>query len=186
MTEQSTATPTTLVELEVEWTLNRYAFTDTQWRRLWRRLADRTQHPREPVVLYRGARPEGKRGMSWSTSQADASRYAELNVEGEARVYRATVEPDAILGIINDEHIVDPRKLPRRLTDITDKAEPSRHAQRLEQGKDVERLRQRRADGRRWQDDYATAFASRRGNGRTLLANAVAAHREADRRARRR
>lgn len=127
--------------------------------------------------------------MSWTTRQGDAARYAELTPQGGARIYRTTAGPDAILGVIGDEHVVDPRRL-GRITEVTDTAAPSGRSQRGAERDRLRRVADQRAtqarEGRRRGQAWADGVRARRGNGRSLLASALAAQREADRRARRR
>lgn len=89
---------------------------------------DEIHHPDEPVVVYRGCGREGTRGLSWTLSEETAAEFARLESqidrEGVASVYSATVAPESILGIFfargEEEILVDPAGIGdvRRLYDV--------------------------------------------------------------------
>lgn len=83
-------------------------------------LATPANRPRGPLRLFRGSTPQGKRGMSWTTSQEVAEIFAEAaeTLSGrQAGIYTATVDPRRLLGrrvgmeFGSDEYVVDTRGL---------------------------------------------------------------------------
>lgn len=161
---------TDLGTLRAAWALDRTEEeqrSDAQWRALWHRYFDRSQLPSGPVVLYRGATRETRRGMSWTMSRTDAAWYAEA-WGPQGRVWRTTVPPEAILGTVDREFVVDARRL-GKIDDVTHAAPPSDRAQRSR-------------ERRRFEQAYREGMRSRRGNGRPAIVNAIAAQREAGRR----
>lgn len=61
-------------ELEEAWRGQRWDMSERVWLRLWRRLGD--PPPQHPLVLYRGATRQGRRGMSWTPHRSVAENYA--------------------------------------------------------------------------------------------------------------
>jgi|SRR5699024_432256 len=63
--------------------------------------------PTEPVVLYRGAIPDLKLGMPWSSNYDVAEAYAfhSLNLFGEKEIYKATINPESILAIFRGDFV---------------------------------------------------------------------------------
>lgn len=83
-------------------------------------LATPANRPPKPLRLYRGATPQGKRGMSWTTAQEVAEIFAEAAetlTSRQAGIYTATVDPRRLLGrrvgmeFGSDEYVVDTRGL---------------------------------------------------------------------------
>lgn len=111
-----------LVEL---WKFGMRQHTKAEWLAEWRarRIGRR---PSEPTVAYRGAHsPEG---MSWTSEQAAAQRYADRN---GSPLYWTTLKRSAILAVIEPsygwsddvEYVVDPERL-RRVYDLAERQPP--------------------------------------------------------------
>ena len=72
----------------------------------------------EPISVYRGASWGRRRGMSWTTDQERAEWFAaRFNSVSNAVVFTATVEPEAVLALVDrprgeNEVVVDPSMLP--------------------------------------------------------------------------
>lgn len=77
------------------------------------------QIPTEPKILFRAAHPEGKRGISWSSSLEGAKKF--LN-DPEKKVYRVLAKPAHMLGVFQEigeeeyfldcDLIPDPQEVP--------------------------------------------------------------------------
>lgn len=76
-----------------------------------------TNHPAldNPLTIYRGALPDRRGGMAWTTQQTKAEQFRVRRERAErvpAFVFRATVQLDAVLGAFNTrgeyEIVVDP------------------------------------------------------------------------------
>lgn len=98
----------------------RAAWPSRTWRSMFRTagfLSDGVPRPRCPIILYRGCRPEERRGFSWTPYRWRAENFANSRFErGSGRVYKAKIGPSNILAIITmpghnesakDEVIVD-------------------------------------------------------------------------------
>lgn len=78
-----------------------------------------SQRPTEPVRLYRGAPPEGKAGMSWTSSRTVAEQFAAGGLRGrpQGTVWTALVDPARLLAHFpgsrdEDEYVINPDGLP--------------------------------------------------------------------------
>ncbi len=71
--------------------------------------------PSSPLAVHRGATWGRRRGMAWTTDRERAAWFAARR-EQHGLVFTVTVEPDAVLAMIDgrDEHeiVVDPSMLP--------------------------------------------------------------------------
>jgi len=85
------------------------AWSIRTWRAMFRRagfLSDGQPKPKRPLVLYRGCTPNGRRGMSWTTEQFIAEKFADYWIDVEhcqdtpGHVYRTTVKPRDVLAMI--------------------------------------------------------------------------------------
>lgn len=85
--------------------------------------ADPKDHLPAEVVLYRGATPDRKMGMSWTTDPQVAQWFANRFVGYETHVYRTTVRRDQVLAmggrdgeheVILDVEQLDERKITRQ------------------------------------------------------------------------
>jgi|GEM_PF-4601119 len=138
-------------ELEVAWVMRRHELDDSTWRRLWRRFRDREDIPCEPVVLYRGAAPENRRGMSWTQTRATAARFAGLwGEQTGAAVWVTTAPPSAILGRpLDDEVVVDPRRLGRVTQARSAEPHEARRREKAAQQRAEDYVQRKRDDARR-------------------------------------
>lgn len=71
--------------------------------------------PTEPITVYRGCTPEGRKGMSWTSDLAIARRFAHGQLRGRplGHVYALDITPDKLLGYIHEtgrnesEYVID-------------------------------------------------------------------------------
>ncbi|UNX53473.1 hypothetical protein MF406_10735 [Georgenia sp. TF02-10] len=115
---------------------------EEDWVRLWQWCGRPLDTPREPVTAWRAAGPGGERGMSWSPNRATAAAFG----RGDTRLYRAEIEPAAILGMIGDQElIVEPRMIGPVVEEKVSKAATADRAreQREERRKKEQQVRRR-------------------------------------------
>src|SRR5258705_3184552 len=60
--------------------------------------------PTEPLTVYRGCTPEGRKGMSWTSDLAIARRFAHGQLRGRAlgHAYALDIAPDKLLAYIHE------------------------------------------------------------------------------------
>ncbi len=86
-----------------------------------------TEHPAEPITLYRAAEPRYIHRLAWTASLDVAERFLEINAARYGakprNVYTITVAPDRLLAHITDrnedEYIVDTTGLKAQRVDTT-------------------------------------------------------------------
>ena len=100
-----------------EWPLA--VLCEDDWRGLWREVgfaSDKGQRVlSSPLIVYRGATPDGSQGWSWTTDLTRARWFAgrEVLFQRDGRVYVTIVAPEAVCAFIDGgraeaEVVVDP------------------------------------------------------------------------------